>query len=1034
MSTTVHRPLRLPLVLFRSTLMLASSLAALALGTGGALAQAAPVLDRGDAVVSGFPGIRPPLFPLVPGANPLDHFTIDVDGPAAQILSMRTLSGPPQGQLVHPAPKLKVKAGQVGQVFAIALDDGRGTPTPSAFLGATAAYGLHIVDPNGAGPGQPKRLKTGKPGARWMAGMFGLDAGGGPGSIWRVDGVTGQVTLFANLPLNSGPGIGDIVFDLKSGQLFVSDLDSGLVYRLAPNGTVIDSFDHGLAGRPAKGLAPVIDDGKRANIEDAAFDTANSDTWGFTQIERRVGGMAIHGGRLYYAVHGGHQVWSIGLTEAGAFAGDARWELDVSGLAGPGPLTDMLFDGDGRMMLAQRGTQKGSYDFSVFAEPQKSDVMRFRRESPDDPATPGVWVAERESYAVGTMPDHRFADGGIALGYRHDAQGALRAGTCGATLWSTGSRLRVSSEAVPGTPPSIDVHGLQGNDPSLTRPQNVPPVQSYFADYDEMFGDPEKAGHVGDVEIWQPCGGPDFAAPQGQGYEILPPGYWPPTGPPPPVFPDPTPGYRTNLELRKYSVGGCLPWAGGWVCQYEIRVRNTGPEFYWAPIVVKDELPLAPAGAVMGFAGAPWSCWNAGPASYGCWRPNTFLAPGASAWLTAYAWVPNSYPHCHLQNNAQITWAPGGSAWNSELVDDFDSAVSAIPAPHCPPPGGPTNLVLEKTAAPETCGKFGGDFLCRFRVDVINAGPGVYNGNLVVRDVAAAGTTAAIGGVGWACAPAGAGHDCTRNLLGFNPAQQVSIVAFVKVSPAEAKANACKIKNAAKIMIAPGGTPQNTNPADDADEDVAIIDDPICNQIEPAQKQQKSCPAGYLMKDDNCEKRQGGSIPLPPVVIPPPPRKDPKPDPKPDPDRPRSCPDGMLGKYPNCYKPERPKSCPDGMRGTYPDCYKPETPKVCPDGMLGKYPNCYKPEKPKVCPDGMRGKYPNCYKLETPKVCPSGTVGTYPNCKPKSSTDGGSGTKPRTCPKGTIGTPPNCRPLSLNPIKNPTISNKAFSGQKVNPK
>lgn len=287
------RPARFPVTSTSSALVIASSLAALVSVTDGALAQTSPVLDRGDAVVSGFPGIRPSGRPLAPADNPLDHFFIDTDGAAAQILSLRTLAGAPAGQLVHPAAKLKVKAGQVGQVFAIALDDGRGAPTPSAFLGATAAYGLHIVDPNGAGPGQPKRLKTGKPGAKWMAGMYGLEAGGGPGSIWRVDGTTGQVTLFANLPLNSGPGVGDIVIDPRTGQLFVSDLDNGLVYRLAPNGTVIDSFDHGLAGRPAKGLAPVIDDGKRANIEDAAFDTTNPDTWGFTPIERRVGGMAI---------------------------------------------------------------------------------------------------------------------------------------------------------------------------------------------------------------------------------------------------------------------------------------------------------------------------------------------------------------------------------------------------------------------------------------------------------------------------------------------------------------------------------------------------------------------------------------------------------------------------------------------------------------------------------------------------------------------------------------------------------------------
>ncbi len=548
-------------------LVLTLSVAALAVSSASAIAGTGPVLDRGDAVVSGFPGIRPPLTPPPTGANPLDYFAIDPDGPAAQILSLRTFAGPPAGQLVYPPAKLKVKAGQVGQVFAIALDDGRGQPVPSAYLGATAAYGLHIVDPNGAGPDQPKRLKTGKPGAKWMTGMFGLEAGGGPGSIWRVDGTTGQVTLFANLPLNTGPGLGDIVFDPKTRHFYVSDLDNGLIYRLAANGDLIDSFDHGLMGRPASGLVPVIDDGKRADIEDPAFDSTNPATWGFTQPERRIGGMAIYGGRLYYAVLAGHQVWSVGLTEAGAFADDARWELDVTGLSGTGPITDMLFDDEGRMVLAQRGEQRGSYDFSVFAEPQRSEVMRFRRETPDNPATPSAWVAAQDAYAIGMLPDHRFADGGIALGYRHDERGALRAGTCGATLWSTGSRLRASNDADPAASLSIDVHGLQGNDAKLTQPQNTPPVQSYFVDYDILFGDPEKAGHVGDVEIWQPCGGPDFTAPVGDSFGLLPPGYLPPLDTPPSGWPDPEPGYRTNLELRKYAIGTCSPWGSGWLCQ-----------------------------------------------------------------------------------------------------------------------------------------------------------------------------------------------------------------------------------------------------------------------------------------------------------------------------------------------------------------------------------------------------------------------------------------------------------------------------------
>ena len=65
-------------------LMSASFLAA---GVTSASAQQA-TLDRGDSVVTGFSGIRPSDKPLPPGANPLDHFFIDLDGASAQILSM----------------------------------------------------------------------------------------------------------------------------------------------------------------------------------------------------------------------------------------------------------------------------------------------------------------------------------------------------------------------------------------------------------------------------------------------------------------------------------------------------------------------------------------------------------------------------------------------------------------------------------------------------------------------------------------------------------------------------------------------------------------------------------------------------------------------------------------------------------------------------------------------------------------------------------------------------------------------------------
>lgn len=785
------------------------------------------VLSRGDAVVTGFSGIKPSDVPLKPGANPLDEFFIDLNGPSAQILSLAVPGGAPSGQLISAPAKLRLKASQIGQVFAAALDDGQGGKVPSIYLGATSAYGLNIAVPDADGDGWPERVKSGQPGAQWMAGQFGDDLGGGPGSIYKVDGQNGAVSLFATLPDNGGPGIGDIVFDKASRQFFASDLDKGLIYRLGESGEMIDSFDHGVAGRPAKGLAPVSDDGKEADIENAAFNSENPESWGATQEERRVHGLAVQDGRLYYAVDG--QVWSIGISAEG-FAKDARWELNVEGLPGEGPITDMLFDREGRLYLAQRGHQRASYDYSLFAEPEKSAVARYAREEPDNPATDSVWIAEPESYAIGLPPEHHHAEGGIALGYPHDETGALRYGACGEMLWSTGHRLRQSAIAQSGEGEGeADVHGLQGNAVSLVRPENVPPRQSYFADHDGFFGDAAKAGHMGDVEIWQPCEG--VSTPQ---FGSLPPGIFPPGDMPPDLPPEYPPEYEfeTNLKLVKRAMPKtCLPWAGGWLCRYQIRVTNTGPDNYFGPVMVDDWLPAHPAGAVIGFAPTPpWVCWNTGPSAYRCLRFGVFLAPSWSIDLTAYAWVPKAYDKCNLRNVAAIQWAPGGSRWNSDPTDDEDDANALIPAPNCPPKGDKTDLKIYKRAM-SPCFAIAGDKVrCAYRVTVENQGPGAYNGNIVVKDTIPAGTAPAFSGPpGWGCVVAAPVSTCTYAGASLpNMGDSVSFIVRLDMSRDRARQLHCKAPNEVEITGAAGGTAQNTDPANDTAIAVADVPDAVC--------------------------------------------------------------------------------------------------------------------------------------------------------------------------------------------------------------
>ena len=130
----------------------------------------------------------------------VDLTFINPDGPSARIVDVGRPGYVWDGRL-FPAPKtFDVLAKDVGQVFGVALDDQ--TP-PNIYLAATSVFGLQYRRPRAGRP--PERSEAGGPGAGWMKGQFGLDLQGGPGSIYKVDGTTGVVSLFANVALDGVP-------------------------------------------------------------------------------------------------------------------------------------------------------------------------------------------------------------------------------------------------------------------------------------------------------------------------------------------------------------------------------------------------------------------------------------------------------------------------------------------------------------------------------------------------------------------------------------------------------------------------------------------------------------------------------------------------------------------------------------------------------------------------------------------------------------------------------------------------------------
>ena len=392
-----------------------------------------------------------------------------IDGPNSSCLA---LIGSPRGPFTF-------TAAQIGQVFGVALD---GDLPPNIYVAATSAYGLPIVAPGA--DGQLRHIKSGAPKAVFMPGLWRPQ--GGPGSIWKVEGATGRVSLFANVSLvgraNSGPALGGLAYDPGSKSLFVADRESGLIYRLTIDGRILDHYDHGVTGRQAQGLPSVPWNSQQPmDITSPHFDSTDPATWNYAAPERRVFGLAVFQHRLYYAVADGLQIWSVGLNADGSFGGDAVIELEVPPSIGPTEVSKIAFDEQARMFLAERPAQTGTFDFEVLAVPAIGRVLRYAQigRTPDGHR---IWQEAPDEYGIGFPRDFRNDNGGVAIGYNYEHNGEFILSSCGGFMWTTGEDLRDSSDVALATrlgqSGPLHVTGLQGNGTWRVERNSEAPLES----------------------------------------------------------------------------------------------------------------------------------------------------------------------------------------------------------------------------------------------------------------------------------------------------------------------------------------------------------------------------------------------------------------------------------------------------------------------------------------------------------------------------------------------------------------------------
>jgi len=491
-------------------------------------------ISLGDAVMSGFSGVKAPpeteQFPQkinTPKRSYLSHYMdelfIDPDGTSVIVKSLKSTKEHLWDSSVLPSTvKLQVKAKAVGQVFGIALDDAK---TPNIYVTATSFYGLNIVKPDLPNilrfkgledeefvtndvDTRPERMILGGKSARWMHGQFG--EGGGPGTVWKINGKTGSVSKFAEITLdgvpNSGPALGNIAFDREHRQFFVSDLDTGMIHRISMRGKLLEYLDHGLDVRKAMGLKPIVHNALfRADIHTINFDTTNSATWGYAREGRIVYGLTVKYNRLYYAVYNGREkpgeIWSVGLDKHGALTKAYRFELLLDKSEKHLPVTDMMLTDDGEMILAQRPPAQPSYTMQNFTEPEKAQMLRYHLKVPYD-GKPNRWYPEPQEYFVGSDIPYRNGMGGVALGYGYDHNGTLVPKRCEKSIWVTGESLKKSPKF--NVELDIDGDGIQGQPRALSGISGLP-HRLFSFDLANTRSYKTK-GRLGDVAIYtHPC-------------------------------------------------------------------------------------------------------------------------------------------------------------------------------------------------------------------------------------------------------------------------------------------------------------------------------------------------------------------------------------------------------------------------------------------------------------------------------------------------------------------------------------------------
>ncbi len=221
------------------------------------------------------------------------------------------------------------------------------------------------------------------PGAPGVVGPAGV------GGIYKIDGATGQISIFMNTGFNGitempnlGPGLGNIHIQdngaNQTDQLYATNLDDGKIYLIDASGMIVQAYDPFSANQSADGTFATLGERPFAVAVNPQGTRLLFSVW-LRDSARHTTPWPASAGPA--PANPNNSIWSVQINTNGLMVGLPQLEIVLPYLSGTysNPVTDISFTASGALLVAERVFNG---DYGMFDMGHTARILEYENNLP----------------------------------------------------------------------------------------------------------------------------------------------------------------------------------------------------------------------------------------------------------------------------------------------------------------------------------------------------------------------------------------------------------------------------------------------------------------------------------------------------------------------------------------------------------------------------------------------------------------------------------------------------------------------------